>query len=168
MGRRGAVVALVVLGLLATTGCLERPSQADKDAVRQLITTYLQERATRLTQAGDRMNGSRLTSVRLSKKFASRTSGDAAKLDVRRRNSKHQFARAEVAITLTDLDLDGDEATATVRDDTTLFRTAGEPARFSTEREFTLDREKHGWALSGQTIAGPDLEQNLPDPNAPR
>jgi hypothetical protein len=178
MGRWGArrigfCVALLC-ALFLPTSCLERPSQADKDAVRTLITQYLQDRANRLTQAGASLAGRPLTSVRLSKKFAARVAGDAGRLDARRRATKHQHAWAEVVVTLEDLDYDGDTATAKVHDQTTLHRAppgdrAGPDAtRFATDREFTLDREGHGWALSGHRVLGPDLEQKLPETDFPQ
>jgi hypothetical protein len=177
MGRRGArrigMWVALLCALMLPTACLERPSQQDKDVIRILLTQYLQDRANRLTQAGAGLAGKPLTSVRLSKKFAIRVAGDAAKLDARRRATKQKYARAEVVVTLEDLDLSGGTATAEVHDQTTLYRAAGDPSgpdatRFATDREFTLDREGYGWAVTGQRILGPDLEQQLPETDFPQ
>jgi hypothetical protein len=163
----------LLCALVLPTGCVQRPSQQDGDVIRTLLTQYLQDRANRLTQAGASLAGKPLTSVRLSKTFAIRVAGDAAKLDARRRATKHKYARAEVVVTLEDVDLSGDTATAKVHDQTTLYRAAGDPSgpdatRFGTEREFTLDREGYGWAVSGARILGPDLEQQLPETDFPQ
>ena len=176
MGRRGARRLGLCLTLLCLVvlpaSCYERPTQQDKDVVQSLLTQYLKDRANRLTQAGTAMAGLPLTSVRLEKKFAARVAGDAAKLDARRRGIKQKYARAEVIVTLDKLDLDGSTATATIHDQTTLYRAAGDPSgpdatKFDTDREFTLEREGSGWAVSGASIIGPDLEQQLPQTDFP-
>ncbi len=164
------MVLLCALVLLA--GCYQRPTQQDKDVIRTLLTQDLQDRANRLTQAGTAKSGQPLTSVRLEKKFAARVAGDAARLDARRRATKQKYARAEVIVTLDKLDLDGSTATAKIHDQTTLYRAGGDPSgpdatRFETDREFSLDREGYGWAVSGAGIIGPDLEQHLPQTDFP-
>ena len=162
------LLCLVVL----PAGCFERPTQQDKDVIRTLLTQYLQDRANRLTQAGTAMAGLPLTSVRLEKKFAARVAGDAARLDARRRAIKQKYARAQVIVTLDKLDLKGSTATATIHDQTTLYRAAGDPSgpdatKFDTDRQFSLEREGYGWALSSASIIGPDLEQQLPQTDFP-
>ena len=152
--------------------CFERPTQQDKDVIRTLLTQYLQDRANRLTQAGTAMAGLPLTSVRLEKKFGARVAGDAARLDARRRAIKQKYARAQVIVTLDKLDLKGSTATATIHDQTTLYRAAGDPSgpdatKFDTDRQFSLEREGYGWALSSASIIGPDLEQQLPQTDFP-
>ena len=160
LGTAGALVLL--------TGCLERPSDQDEQVVTTLLTQYLQDRATRLTQEGEKLAGQPLTSVRLSRKFTLRVEKDAAKLDARRRNTKERYIRAEVSLELEDLDLDGELATAKVHDGTKLFRSQGDATVFGTDREFTLERVGHGWALSGQRILGPDIEKGMPNTDFPQ
>lgn len=164
-------MTLLCLAVLPA-GCFERPTQQDKDVIRTLLTQYLQDRANRLTQAGTAMAGLPLTSVRLEKKFAARVAGDAARLDARRRAIKQKYARARVIVTLDKLDLKGSTATATIHDQTTLYRAAGDPSgpdatKFDTDRQFSLEREGYGWALSSASIIGPDLEQQLPQTDFP-
>ena len=139
LGTAGALVLL--------TGCLERPSDEDERVVTALLTQYLQDRATRLTQQGEKLTGQPLTSVRLTKKFVVRVERDAAKLDSRRRNTREKYSHAEVRLDLDDLELDGDTATAKVHDHTKLFRTRDDgpdATEFGTDREFTLERVGHG------------------------
>ena len=171
MGRRGAVCLAAAFALVAPAGCLARPNEQDEQVVTALVTQYLQDRATRLTQAGEKLTGQPLTSVRLTKKFSARTERDAAKLDARRRTTKERYSRAEVSIELKDLDLDGDTAIAEVHDHTKLYRAqnAGpDTTEFGTDREFTLERMGHGWALAGQRILGPDIEKGLPNTDFPQ
>ena len=160
LGTAGALVLL--------TGCFGRPSEQDEKVVTALLTQYLQDRATRLTQQGNKLAGQPLTSVRLSWKFTLRVERDAAKLDARRRNTREKYSHAEVRVELEDLDLDGETATAKVHDQTRLFRTQGDATQFDTDREFSLERVGHGWAVSGQRILGPDLEKSLPNTDFPQ
>jgi hypothetical protein len=171
MGRRRAVCLGTAGALVLLTGCLERPSEQDEQVVTALLTQYLQDRATRLTQAGEKLAGQPLTSVRLSKKFTLRVEKDAAKLDARRRNTRERYSHAEVSLELEDLDLDGEFATAKVHDHTKLFRTQDDgpdTTEFGTDREFTLERVGHGWAVSGQRILGPDMEKSMPNTDFPQ
>lgn len=171
MGRRGAVCLATACALVLSTGCFARANKQDEQVVTALLTQYLQDRADRLTQAGDKLAGRPLTTVRLTKKFSARVERDAVRLDARRKANKERYTRAEVGLDLEDLDLSGDTATAKVHDHTKLFRAADDgpdTTEFGTDREFTLERMGHGWAVAGQRILGPDIEQTLPSTDFPQ
>lgn len=162
----GATCALVLL-----TGCLSRPNKEDEQVVTALLTQYLQDRATRLTQAGDKLAGQPLTSVRLTKKYTARVENDAASLDARRRTIKERYSHAEVSIELEDLDLDGETATAKVHDQTKLFRTGDDgpdAIELGTDREFTLERM--GVTAGPSPVSGssaPTSSRGCPTPTSP-
>jgi hypothetical protein len=143
---------LLALCLVLLAGCGAGPSDADREAARAVLALYLQDRATRVTAAGAELDGEPLTTARLDPGFARGVAGHAKELDSRRRLGG--YTRAEVMVTLTELDVDGVEAKAWVRDHTKLYLPPGEPeaTEHSVERVFTLRREGAYWAISGAWV----------------
>lgn len=154
-------MALLAGLLMLVVGCGSGPSKQDTESVRSVVTQYLKDRATRVTDEGTAMNGKPLTTARLDPDFAVGIETHAKKLDERRAAGTH--TRAEVEVTLTSLEITGELATAAVTDNTKLYLPSGGATSagrggkqdYSLKRVFTLEREGGEWAITGTWLEEP-------------
>ncbi|MFC0627863.1 hypothetical protein [Kribbella deserti] len=162
MLRRVRGMALLAgLVLLVAGGCGSGPSKADTEAVQSVLTQYLKDRATRVTDEGTAMNGKPLTTAPLDPDFAVGVQSHARKLDERRAANSH--TRAEVDVVLKSLEITDELAKATVVDNTKLYlpsggataEAGGSKQDFSLNRGFTLKREGGQWVITGTWLDEP-------------